>query len=176
MTFCLPVVQSTAKHGRRVCSKPRFSSMHVARSSGVIIVVAVAKLLVRICYWLPRCVFPSWLSVQVKKYHESALIEAQILRDVNSKERAIRRQKQQESLCVEMLGQFEHLGHCCLVFECLGLSLYDYLKKNEYRGFPMNILRPIAQELLQVRYRSRLRCCLFALLLRVSPFYVAYFC
>lgn len=91
---------------------------------------------------------------KVKKYHESALIEAQILRDVNSKERAIRRQKQQESLCVEMLGQFEHSGHCCLVFECLGLSLYDYLKKNEYRGFPMNVLRPIAQELLQVEIRT----------------------
>lgn len=86
---------------------------------------------------------------QVKKYHESALIEAQILRDVNTKERAIR-QKDQESLCVEMLGQFEHAGHCCLVFECLGFSLYDYLKKNNYRGFPMNVLRPIAQELLQV--------------------------
>ncbi|CAM9138726.1 unnamed protein product [Sphacelaria rigidula] len=85
---------------------------------------------------------------KVKKYHESALIEAQILRDVNTKERAIR-QKDQESLCVEMLGQFEHAGHCCLVFECLGFSLYDYLKKNNYRGFPMNVLRPIAQELLQ---------------------------
>lgn len=84
----------------------------------------------------------------MKKYHESALIEAQILRDVNSKERSLRRQNQ--SLCVEMLGQFEHQGHCCLVFECLGLSLYDYLKKNEYRGFPMSVLRPIAQELLQV--------------------------
>ncbi|CAN0495931.1 unnamed protein product, partial [Scytosiphon promiscuus] len=40
-------------------------------------------------------------------------------------------------------------GHCCLVFECLGRSLYDYLKRNDYRGFPMNILRSIARELLQ---------------------------
>lgn len=44
----------------------------------------------------------------------------------------------------------ETQGHCCLVFECLGRSLYDYLKKNDYRGFPMNVLRPIARELLQV--------------------------
>lgn len=87
--------------------------------------------------------------MQVKKYHESALIEAQILRDVNQRERSIRRHPD-ESLCVEMLSQLEHMGHCCLVFECLGQSLYDFLKKNEYRGFPMLILRPIAQELLQV--------------------------
>lgn len=87
---------------------------------------------------------------QVKKYHESALIEAQILRDVNERERSVRRQPD-SSLCVEMLSQLEHQGHCCLVFECLGLSLYDYLKKNEYRGFPMSVLRPIARELLQVK-------------------------
>ncbi|CAM9536060.1 unnamed protein product [Discosporangium mesarthrocarpum] len=48
-----------------------------------------------------------------------------------------------------MLSHFEFMGHCCLVFECLGQSLYDYLKRNGYRGFPMRILRPIARQLLQ---------------------------
>ncbi|CAN0562500.1 unnamed protein product, partial [Laminaria digitata] len=86
---------------------------------------------------------------QVNKYHESALIEAQILRDVNKRERSIRRSPNESSLCVEMYGQLEHQGHCCLVFECLGRSLYDFLKKNGYRGFPMGVLRPIARELLQ---------------------------
>ncbi|CAN0163964.1 unnamed protein product [Ascophyllum nodosum] len=86
---------------------------------------------------------------KVKKYHESALIEAQILQDVNDRERDQRRGPKEASLCVEMFGHFEHQGHCCLVFECLGLSLYEYLKKNDYRGFPMNIMRPIARELLQ---------------------------
>ncbi|CAM9613449.1 unnamed protein product [Scytosiphon promiscuus] len=86
---------------------------------------------------------------KVAKYHESALIEAQILRDVNLQERNIRRGSSDSSLCVEMFAQFEHQGHCCLVFECLGRSLYDYLKRNDYRGFPMNILRSIARELLQ---------------------------
>ncbi|CAN0414794.1 unnamed protein product, partial [Ascophyllum nodosum] len=36
-----------------------------------------------------------------------------------------------------MVCHFEHQGHCCLVFELLGLSLYEYLKTNKYRGFTM---------------------------------------
>ncbi|CAN0200210.1 unnamed protein product, partial [Hapterophycus canaliculatus] len=45
---------------------------------------------------------------KVAKYHESALIEAQILRDVNLQERSIRRGSSDASLCVEMFAQFEH--------------------------------------------------------------------
>ncbi|CAN0425321.1 unnamed protein product, partial [Scytosiphon promiscuus] len=45
---------------------------------------------------------------KVAKYHESALIEAQILRDVNLQERNIRRGSSDSSLCVEMFAQFEH--------------------------------------------------------------------
>lgn len=45
---------------------------------------------------------------QVAKYHESALIEAQILRDVNFRERSTRRSTIDTSLCVEMFAQFEH--------------------------------------------------------------------
>ncbi|CAN0289182.1 unnamed protein product [Ectocarpus sp. 12 AP-2014] len=48
-----------------------------------------------------------------------------------------------------MFAQFEHQGHCCLVFECLGRSLYDFLKRNDYRGFPIGVLRSISRELLQ---------------------------
>ncbi|CAM9771624.1 unnamed protein product, partial [Choristocarpus tenellus] len=85
---------------------------------------------------------------KVRKYHESALIEADILRDVNRRE--AQRAAWRSSLCVDLLSQFDYQGHCCLVFECLGQSLYDYLKKNAYRGFPMGTLRPISLQLLQV--------------------------
>ena len=87
----------------------------------------------------------------MKEFHESALIEARILRDVNGREREKRRGSNKDSLCVEMFGHFEHQGHCCLVFERLGLSLYEYLRKNDYRGLSVDFMRPIALELLQVR-------------------------
>ena len=35
--------------------------------------------------------------------------------------------------CVKMLETFEYRGHVCMVFERLGLSLYDFLRKNSYR-------------------------------------------
>ena len=46
--------------------------------------------------------------LQVTKYHESALIEAQILQDVNVRERNSRRGSADSSLCVEMFNQLEH--------------------------------------------------------------------
>ena len=91
------------------------------------------------------------LATQVKKRHELALIEAQILRDVNDREREQQPGPNIDSLCVNMVGHFEHQGHCCLVFERLGLSLCEYLKTNNYRGFTMDFMRPIARELFQVR-------------------------
>ncbi len=62
----------------------------------------------------------------IKRYAESAEIEARILKKVGerSKDRGV-------DFCVELLDQFEFSSHYCLVFESLGRSLYDYLKKNE---------------------------------------------
>ena len=47
------------------------------------------------------------------KYHESALIEAQILREVNVRERNSRRGSAESSLCVEMFNQLEHQVRAC---------------------------------------------------------------
>ncbi|CAN0191847.1 unnamed protein product, partial [Phaeothamnion confervicola] len=78
-----------------------------------------------------------------EKYYESALIEADILRDIN------RRGGAGTSLCVRLLGQFDMRGHCCLVFERLGQSVYDYLKLNGYRGFPLELVRELSRQLLE---------------------------
>jgi Protein kinase domain len=79
---------------------------------------------------------------KVRRYYDSALVEADILRDVNSKgDRGV-------SLCVELLDQFNMEGHCCLVFERMGSSLYDLLKRNDYAGFPLQVVRHFAYDLL----------------------------
>jgi dual specificity protein kinase CLK2/3 len=79
---------------------------------------------------------------RVKRYHESALIEADILRDVNN------RGGKGRSLCAIMLRQFEFDGHCCLVFECLGRSLYDFMKTHGYKPFPLYCVLDFARQLL----------------------------
>lgn len=79
---------------------------------------------------------------RVKRYCESADIEARILRDVN------RQGSRGTSLCVELLDTFEMSGHYCLVFERMGSSLYDLLKRNSYQGFPLHMVRDFARQLL----------------------------
>jgi len=79
----------------------------------------------------------------VKRYHESALIEAAILKNVN------RRGGRGQSLCALLLNQFDMKGHCCLVFECLGRSLYDFMKTHGFKPFPLYCVRDFARQLLK---------------------------
>mmetsp|Transcript_31358 Transcript_31358/g.37312 ORF Transcript_31358/g.37312 Transcript_31358/m.37312 type:complete len:300 (+) Transcript_31358:499-1398(+) len=39
-------------------------------------------------------------------------------------------------------------GHYCLVFECLGRSLYDFMKGHDYTPFPLYCVRDFARQLL----------------------------
>ena len=45
--------------------------------------------------------------------------------------------------------EFEFHGHYCMVMPMLGCSLYDVLKENDYRSFPMSYIRPILQHVSQ---------------------------
>lgn len=80
---------------------------------------------------------------KVKRYCESALIEANIIRDVN------RREGRGLSHCVVLHDSFTFEGHYCLVFERLGPSLYDFLKKHHYAPFPMVVVQDFAVQLLE---------------------------
>ena len=83
---------------------------------------------------------------KVKRYYESALIEADIVSDVNR--RGGPRGRGTSHFAV-MYDAFNFHGHYCLVFESLGPSLYDYLKRNKYQPFPMNYVRDFSRQLLE---------------------------
>lgn len=80
----------------------------------------------------------------VKRYYDSALIEAQILKDVNNQG------GRGKSLCAVLLTEFDLHGHHCLVFECLGRSLYDFMKTHGFKPFPLFCVRDFARQLLDV--------------------------
>ena len=42
--------------------------------------------------------------------------------------------------CVHLREWFDYRGHICMVFEKLGLSLYDFLRKNSYRPFHVDLV------------------------------------
>ena len=79
----------------------------------------------------------------VKRYYESALIEADIVEDVN------RRGGRGVSHCAKMFDAFTFAGHYCMVFESLGPSLYDFLKRQKYQPFPLECVRDFAKQLLE---------------------------
>ena len=76
----------------------------------------------------------------VPRYLDAAAVEVDILSKI------ARADPLGRSLCVKFEKQFtiQHNSqtHVCLGFEKLGRSLYDFLKKNQYRGFSLiNVAR-----------------------------------
>lgn len=66
----------------------------------------------------------------VKRYMDNAKIEADILNDIRKID------PHGHSRCAIMYETFTHDNRFfCLVFEALGASLYDFLKRNNFRGF-----------------------------------------
>lgn len=79
----------------------------------------------------------------VKRYYESAVIEARIISEAN------RRGGRGRTHCVLLHDTFRIDGHFCLVFENLGPSLYDFLKRNNYQPFPMVCVQDFTVQLLE---------------------------
>lgn len=49
---------------------------------------------------------------------------------------------------IDKLDQFRFRGHFCIVFELLSIDLFSYLKKNQFQGMNVNVLRRIAVQML----------------------------
>jgi len=69
----------------------------------------------------------------VKRYLEAAYVEVDILEKIR------RFDREQISKCVRLLGAFttriKNQRHVCIAFEKLGMSVYEFLRSNKYRGF-----------------------------------------
>ncbi|XP_047316851.1 serine/threonine-protein kinase AFC2 isoform X1 [Impatiens glandulifera] len=78
----------------------------------------------------------------IKKYRDAAMTEVEMLQQLGKHDRGGNR-------CVQIRNWFEYRNHVCIVFEKLGPSLYDFLKKNNYRSFPIDLAREIGRQLLE---------------------------
>ncbi|UKJ87695.2 serine-threonine protein kinase [Theileria orientalis] len=80
----------------------------------------------------------------VEKYTQSAKIEADILLDIKKSD------LNAESHCVVLHDNFMYRNrNMCLVFENLGPSLYDFLEKNDFKGFFIADIQKMAYQLLK---------------------------
>ena len=76
----------------------------------------------------------------MKKYRDAAMIEVEMLQQLGKHDNGNR--------CVQIWNWFDYRNHICIVFEKLGPSLYDFLRKNNYRSFPIDLVREIGRQLL----------------------------
>lgn len=52
------------------------------------------------------------------------------------------------SKCIHLKEFFDHRNHVCLVFELLGQSVFDFLKKNSFAPFPMAHIQDFGRQLI----------------------------
>lgn len=57
------------------------------------------------------------------------------------------RDQNDNSLCIKMLKWFNYGGHICIAFPVLGLTVFDFLKENEFEPFPVDHVRHISHQL-----------------------------
>lgn len=63
-----------------------------------------------------------------------------------------------------MTHHFYFRGHLCIATELLGMNLYELIKTNEFRGFPLSLIRKYRKlvYITDCRFaRQMLRCLLF---------------
>uniref|UniRef100_F1KR61 Serine/threonine-protein kinase Doa n=1 Tax=Ascaris suum TaxID=6253 RepID=F1KR61_ASCSU len=77
----------------------------------------------------------------VSKYREAARLEINVLKKLQE------RDPRGDFLIIQLLDNFDYHGHMCLVFELLGLSVFDFMKANDYQAYPMDQARYIAYQL-----------------------------
>ncbi|XP_067001865.1 dual specificity tyrosine-phosphorylation-regulated kinase 4 isoform X2 [Anabrus simplex] len=76
-----------------------------------------------------------------KRFHHQALIEVRILDHLRKKD------KDGSHNVIHMLEYFYFRNHLCISFELMSLNLYELIKKNNYQGFSLSLIRRFANSL-----------------------------
>ncbi|KAL6985383.1 Serine/threonine-protein kinase afc3 [Sarracenia purpurea var. burkii] len=77
-----------------------------------------------------------------RKYRQAAMIEIEVLQYLAQHDEG-------GSRCVQIRNWFDYRNHICIVFEKLGPSLFDFLKRNQYCPFPVDLVREFGRQLLE---------------------------
>ncbi|UYV76262.1 DYRK4 [Cordylochernes scorpioides] len=78
-----------------------------------------------------------------KRFQQQALMEVKILEYLAKKD------KDGGHNIIQILDHFYFRNHLCITFELMGMNLYELIKKNNYRGFSLSLIRRFALSLVQ---------------------------
>ncbi|KAK8945039.1 Serine/threonine-protein kinase AFC1 [Platanthera zijinensis] len=76
-------------------------------------------------------------------YYQQALVEVSILLMLNQKVNS-----DEHYHIVRILDYFVYQRHLCISFELLSSNLYELIKLNQFRGFPLNIVRRFSSQVM----------------------------
>ncbi|CAG8522653.1 7464_t:CDS:2 [Diversispora eburnea] len=78
----------------------------------------------------------------VQKYRDASRIEIRVLNTLKEKD------PDSVHKCIQLRDWFDYRNHICMVFDLYGISLFDFLKQNDFNPFPFNQIQHIARQLL----------------------------
>ncbi|KAF0291353.1 Dual specificity tyrosine-phosphorylation-regulated kinase 2 [Amphibalanus amphitrite] len=78
-----------------------------------------------------------------KRFHQQALMEVTILDHLR------RRDKNGDYNVIHMLDYFYFRNHLCVTFQLMGLNLFELIKKNNYQGVSMSLIRKFGTSIVQ---------------------------
>lgn len=78
-----------------------------------------------------------------KRFHQQALVEVKLLDHLRKKD------KENNYNLIHMIDHFYFRNHLCISFELMGMNLYELIKKNNFQGFSLALIRRFAYSLLQ---------------------------
>jgi dual-specificity kinase len=79
----------------------------------------------------------------LQKYRDAALMELNTLAAISE------RDPEHSQPCVQYREWFEYGGHICIVFEKLGMSLYEFLRENGFKPLQPPNLKLLATQIIQ---------------------------
>lgn len=91
-----------------------------------------------------------------KRFHHQALVEVKILDSLRKRDR------DNQYNIIHMIEYFYFRNHLCITFELMGMNLYELIKKNNFQGFSIALIRRFAYALLQclkLLHRERIIHC-----------------
>ncbi|XP_059617557.1 dual specificity tyrosine-phosphorylation-regulated kinase 2 isoform X2 [Phlebotomus argentipes] len=78
-----------------------------------------------------------------KRFHHQALVEVKILDELRKKD------KDGSHNVIHMLDYFYFRNHLCISFELMSLNLYELIKKNNYQGFSLSLIRRFCNSIIK---------------------------
>ena len=84
----------------------------------------------------------------IKKYVDEARVEASILEDVQDRISNAHKGSENDSRIVHLYEDFSWNSHYCLVLEPLGISLYDFCRKTNYRPWKHSAVAVVTADVL----------------------------